>query len=111
MCYEQTNSQLNENYLLLTLMLPVFLVLKMLLAYYICCIIFSKALQNTFAMEANFMNSDQTAPKMSRLFCYQSTYTDERADDNCREWQRKCITNSQTGLFMFPTFCPILFVS
>ena len=77
--------QLYENYLLITLMLPISFVLKMLFAYYICCIIFSKALQNTFAMEANFMNPDKTAPKMSGLYCYQSTHADERADYNCRE--------------------------
>ena len=65
--------QLYENYLLLTLMLPVFFVLKMLFAY---CL---------FAMEANFMNPNQTAPKMSGLYCYQSTYADERAADNCSE--------------------------
>ena len=34
----------------------------MLSAYYICCI-YSNALQNTFVMEANTMNPDQTAPK------------------------------------------------
>ena len=34
---------------------------KILSAYYICCI-YSDALQNSFAMEANTMNPDQTAP-------------------------------------------------
>ena len=35
---------------------------KILSAYYFCCVN-SNALQNTFSMEANTMNPDQTAPK------------------------------------------------
>ena len=35
-------------------------VLKMLSAYYLCCKYF-KTLQTTYSMEANIMNSDQTA--------------------------------------------------
>ena len=35
--------------------------LKMWSAYYICCM-YSNALQNTFTMEANTMNPEQTAP-------------------------------------------------
>ena len=36
-------------------------VLKMVSAYYICCM-FSKTIQNIFTMEENIMNPDQTAP-------------------------------------------------
>ena len=39
-----------------------FFILKMLSAVYICCF-YSNALQNAFAMEANTINPDQTAPK------------------------------------------------
>ena len=35
----------------------------MLSAYYVCCI-YSNALKNIFAMVANTMNPDQTAPKL-----------------------------------------------
>ena len=45
----------------LTLILPIFYVMKMLSAY-VCCI-YSYALQKTFTLEANINNSDQTAPK------------------------------------------------
>ena len=45
-----------------TLILPVFFVLKMSSAQYICCI-YLDARQNTFTMEANTMNPDQTVPK------------------------------------------------
>ena len=39
-----------------------FFVLKMLSAYYICCI-YLNALETTFIMEANTINPDQTAPR------------------------------------------------
>ena len=36
---------------------------KMLSAYYVCCIIYSNALQTNFIVGANTMRPDQTAPK------------------------------------------------
>ena len=46
----------------LTLIQPIFFVIKMSSAYFICCI-YSNAHQKTFTMAANTMNVDQTAPK------------------------------------------------
>ena len=56
--------------------------------------IHSNSLKNDLTMEANTINSDQNAPKGSSLIwvhivCsigYQSTQTDERADNIGREW-------------------------
>ena len=46
-----------------TLILTIFFfVLKMLFAFYVCYILYSNALKTTFIMDANSMNSDQTAP-------------------------------------------------
>ena len=61
-------------------------------AYYTCCI-YSNALQITFIMEVNNMNPEETAPKGSSLLrvhsvCnvgYQTTSSDEKADNNCHE--------------------------
>ena len=59
--------------------------------------IHSNSLKNYFTMEANTINSDQTAPKGSSLIwvhivCnidYQSTQTDERTDNIGREWRER----------------------
>ena len=46
---------------LVPLMLPIFHVLKMSFAYYICCV-YLNALESAIIMAANTMNPDQTAP-------------------------------------------------
>ena len=46
------------------IILPIFFVLKISSIFYVCCI-YSNELQNTFTIEANILNPDQTAPKQS----------------------------------------------
>ena len=46
----------------LTLILLIFFVLKMLSAFYICCVLYN-ILQNIVTKEANIINPDQTAPE------------------------------------------------
>ena len=53
---------LKIQYQLVPLLLPIFHVLKMSSAYHICCM-YLNALETTFIMKANTMNSDQTAPQ------------------------------------------------
>ena len=53
--------------------------MKMLSTYWVCCI-YSNAHLKTFTVEANTMDSDQTA------FDKQSTLADEKAGKNCCEW-------------------------
>ena len=61
---------------ILTFIMPVFLFLKMVSAYYICCI-YLNSHQITFTMKANTMNSDQTAVHIVCNIGYQSTKADE----------------------------------
>ena len=78
------------------IILPIFFVLKMSSAYYLCCM-YLNLLWNTLTIEANIMDPDQTAPKGSSLIwlrssliwihntchiCYQSSHAAERADNN-----------------------------
>ena len=49
------------SYCVLVLTMPIFFVLKMTTAYYVCCI-FHKVLQTTFIMEAKNMSPDLIAP-------------------------------------------------
>ena len=53
----------------LTINLPIYFVLKILSAYYVCRI-FSKALQNIFTIEANTIDPYQTADP--RRYCLHS---------------------------------------
>ena len=52
-------------------------VLKMASAYYVCCINLN-ALQNTFIMEANTMNSDQKEQSGFILFALKATKVHEQ---------------------------------
>ena len=72
---KQTTLRVKFLTIILTLSLPIFFVLKMLSAYYICCI-YLNALQSIFTMEANNMNSYWSSLIRIHIVCkigYQNT--------------------------------------
>ena len=63
---------------------------------YVVCWIFLQTFQTYFCIQANSVDPDQTAPKRSSLIWVHTvcrndlkSQADEKADDNCCDWQFK----------------------
>ena len=64
-----------------------------MLSVYVICWIFLQTFQTCFCIQANSVNPDQTAPKAvwsgSTLQNDLKSQADNKADDNCCDWQFK----------------------
>ena len=83
---------INKVFLTNTSPYPADIFVKKIHDHIVCCF-YSNALHSIFITEANTMNPNQTAPDGSSLIWVhlvfvignQSTFTEERANNNCRE--------------------------
>ena len=56
---------------------------------YVICWIFLQTFQTYFCIQANSVDPDQTAPKHCLQNWLLKSQADEKADDNCCDWQFK----------------------
>ena len=55
---------------------------------YVVCWIFLQTFQTYFCIQANSVDHDQTAPHSLQKWLLKS-HADDKADDNCCDWQVK----------------------